>query len=64
MVPLDSQRFESFIAAKSAAAVHFDAEWNSSYRAVTRRQMRETELIFLPNVRSLSVITAIRWGLS
>jgi thioredoxin 1 len=43
MVPLDSQQFESFIAAKSAAAVHFDAEWNSSYRAVTRRQMQEAE---------------------
>ena len=43
MVPLDSQQFESFIAAKSAAAVHFDAEWNSSYRAVTRLQMQKAE---------------------
>jgi thioredoxin 1 len=42
MVALDSQQFESFIAAKSAAAVHFDAEWNTT-RAVTRRQMREAE---------------------
>jgi thioredoxin-like negative regulator of GroEL len=36
-------RFESFIAAKSAAAVHFDAGWNSSYRALTRQRMQEAE---------------------
>lgn len=45
MVLLDSQQFESFIAAKSAAAVHFDAEWDSSYRAVTRRQMQVAEAL-------------------
>ena len=43
MQPISSQEFGSFIAAKSAAAVHFDAEWNSSNRAVTRRQMAEAE---------------------
>jgi thioredoxin-like negative regulator of GroEL len=43
MKPLNSQQFESFIAAKRVAAVHFDAEWNESYRAVARRQMREAE---------------------
>lgn len=43
MVPLDRHQFESFIAAKLAAAVHFDAEWNSSCRTVTRRQMQEAE---------------------
>jgi hypothetical protein len=43
MEPLNSQQFESFFVAKRAAAVHFDAEWNGSYRAATRRQMREAE---------------------
>jgi thioredoxin-like negative regulator of GroEL len=43
MVHLGNEQFASFIAAKSAAAVHFDAEWNISYRAVTRRQMQEAE---------------------
>src|ERR1700720_4700346 len=43
MEPLNSQQFESFIVAKRAAAVHFDAEWNGSYRAFMRRQMREAE---------------------
>jgi thioredoxin-like negative regulator of GroEL len=43
MEPLNSQKFESFIAAKSVAATHFDAEWNSSSRAVMRGKMREAE---------------------
>jgi hypothetical protein len=46
-VHLGNEQFASFIAAKSAAAVHFDAEWKSSYRAITRRQMQEAEASFV-----------------
>ena len=34
---------ESFVAAKPAAAVHFDAEWDKKYRTILRRKMEEAE---------------------
>jgi hypothetical protein len=43
MEPFDSEQFGAFIAAKSAVAVHFDAEWISANRAITRRQMGEAK---------------------
>jgi thioredoxin-like negative regulator of GroEL len=43
MKQIESQHFPSFINAKRAAAVHFDAEWNESYRTLLRRRMRDAE---------------------
>jgi thioredoxin-like negative regulator of GroEL len=43
MQRLSSEQFKSFVEAKDAAVVHFDAEWDGQYRAVMRRQMRDAE---------------------
>jgi thioredoxin-like negative regulator of GroEL len=43
MRQLKSAEFESFIAAKSAAAIHFDAEWDVAYRPLLRRRMLDAE---------------------
>lgn len=40
---LTSKEFQFFISAKPAAAIHFDAEWDVSYRPVLRERMREAE---------------------
>lgn len=40
---LTSTDFQAFVAAKPAAAIHFDAEWDVSYRAVLRERMLEAE---------------------
>ena len=34
---------QAFIAAKPAAAIHLDAEWDTSYRTIVRRKMKEAE---------------------
>jgi thioredoxin-like negative regulator of GroEL len=34
---------ESFVAARQAAAIHFDAEWDSKYRTVVRRKIEEVK---------------------
>jgi thioredoxin-like negative regulator of GroEL len=36
---LTSAEFESFIAAKPAAAIHFDADWDVAYRPLMRISM-------------------------
>jgi thioredoxin-like negative regulator of GroEL len=36
---------ESFVAAKQAAAIHFDAEWDRNHRTVVRRKMEEAEQV-------------------
>ncbi len=43
MGKINSEHFQSLITVKRAAAVHFDAEWNESYRTVARRRMRDAE---------------------
>jgi thioredoxin-like negative regulator of GroEL len=35
--------FYAFVAAKLAAAIHFDAEWNISYQDSIRRKVKEAE---------------------
>ena len=42
--------FESFVAHKRAAAVHFDAAWDVDYRPVTRRRMLEAEEVLAEQV--------------
>ena len=42
---LCSESYSSFIAAKSAAAIHFDAPWDGG-RLITRQRMREAEEAF------------------
>lgn len=34
---------ESFVAAKPSAAIHFDAEWDKSYRTLVRGKMKDAE---------------------
>ena len=36
----------AFVAAKAAAALHFDAEWDTHHREATRKSMREAETAF------------------
>jgi thioredoxin-like negative regulator of GroEL len=36
----------SFLAEKPAAAIHFDANWDAKYRAVTRSAMTDAEQVF------------------
>ena len=43
MRQLTSAEFQSFIEAKSAAAIHFDAEWDVAYRPLLRQEMLEAE---------------------
>ena len=38
---LTGTELEAFIAAKPAAAIHFDAEWDTNYRTLVRRKMEE-----------------------
>jgi len=40
---LNSVDFQSFVEAKQAAAMHFDAEWDVAPRLVLRRRMLEAE---------------------
>jgi thioredoxin-like negative regulator of GroEL len=40
---LTSTDFKSFVEAKLAAAIHFDAEWDVAYRPITRQRMLEAE---------------------
>ena len=40
---LTETEIEAFIAAKPAAAIHFDAEWDTNYRTIIRRKMEEAE---------------------
>jgi thioredoxin-like negative regulator of GroEL len=40
---LTGTEVETFIAAKPAAAIHFDAEWDTNYRTIVRRKMEEAE---------------------
>jgi thioredoxin-like negative regulator of GroEL len=40
---MDRLKFGSFVAAKSAAVVHFDAEWDAANRTITRQQIRDAE---------------------
>ena len=40
---LTGTEVEAFIAAKPAAAIHFDAEWDTNYRTIVRRKMEEAE---------------------
>ena len=40
---LASEEFPDFVAAKPAAAIHFDAEWDAHLRDLTRRMMLEAE---------------------
>ena len=43
MRQLTSAEFESFIAAKPAAAIHFDADWDVAYRPLMRKRMLDAE---------------------
>jgi hypothetical protein len=43
MRQLTSTEFASFIAAKPAAAIHFDAEWDIAYRPIVRKRMLDAE---------------------
>jgi Thioredoxin len=38
---LTGTEVEAFIGAKPAAAIHFDAEWDTNYRTIVRRKMEE-----------------------
>jgi thioredoxin-like negative regulator of GroEL len=38
---LSSDQYVAFVAEKSVAAVHFDADWDTAYRPPTRQRMRE-----------------------
>jgi thioredoxin-like negative regulator of GroEL len=42
---LTGTEVEAFIAAKPAAAIHFDAEWDTNYRTIVRRKMEEAEQV-------------------
>lgn len=42
--------FQSFVEAKQAAAVHFDAEWDFAYRPILQRQMLEAEEVLADRV--------------
>jgi thioredoxin-like negative regulator of GroEL len=52
---MDLLKFGSFVRAKSAAAVHFDAEWDAANRAITRRQMQEAEVLLRERVNFCEV---------
>jgi hypothetical protein len=43
MRQLTSAEFESFIAAKPAAAIRFDADWDVAYRPLMRKRMLDAE---------------------
>jgi thioredoxin-like negative regulator of GroEL len=43
MRQLTSAEFESFIAAKPGAAIHFDADWDVAYRPLIRQRMLDAE---------------------
>jgi len=45
MRQLTSTDIASFVAAKSVAAIHFDAEWDVSYRPIVRAKMLEAERV-------------------
>jgi thioredoxin-like negative regulator of GroEL len=45
MRPLNSGDFAAFVAARTTAVVHFDAEWDVSGRAATRQKMAEAEQV-------------------
>ena len=47
---LTSTNFQSFVEAKQAAAVHFDAEWDFAYRPVLQRRMLEAEKLLADRV--------------
>jgi hypothetical protein len=47
---LNSADFQSFIEAKQAAAVHFDAEWDVARRSLLRRRMLEAEEVLADQV--------------
>jgi thioredoxin 1 len=40
---LTGGEFESFVAAKPAAAIHFDAAWDKTYRPIVRRKMENAK---------------------
>src|SRR5262245_32047292 len=44
MRQLTSEEYHAFVAAKPAAAIHFDADWNAQLREMTRLKMLEAEL--------------------
>ena len=41
---LTSERFQAFVTAKPAAAIHFDADWDARPRDLTRAKMLEAEI--------------------
>jgi thioredoxin-like negative regulator of GroEL len=43
MRQLTSAEFQSFVEAKPAAAIHFDAEWDVAYGPLLRQEMLEAE---------------------
>lgn len=47
---LTSTEYKSFVEAKPAAAVHFDAEWDVAYRPITRRLMLKAEEVLIDHV--------------
>jgi thioredoxin-like negative regulator of GroEL len=49
MTLLTSTEFQSFVEAKPAAAVHFDAVWDVGYRPMTRQLMLDAEAILADN---------------
>jgi len=40
---LTGTEVQAFIAAKPAAAIHLDAEWDTNYRTIVRHKMEEAE---------------------
>jgi thioredoxin-like negative regulator of GroEL len=40
---ITASEYQDFVREKRAAAIHFDAEWDASYRCITRLRMQEAE---------------------
>jgi hypothetical protein len=40
---LTGAEVQAFIAAKPAAAIHFDAEWDTTYRTIVQRKMEDAQ---------------------
>ena len=42
---LNAPDIESFVMAKPAAAIHFDADWDKTYRTIVSRKMADAEAV-------------------
>jgi hypothetical protein len=64
MRQLTSDDYQQFIAAAHVAVIHFDAEWDARYRALTRGSMQEAERVLGQQVEFAEVDIDSNWELA